>query len=132
MLTMTFTNVNSISCSFYKQQMRLNEMKFHEQKLVCAHICIYNLHLKKCFLQNMDGRLDPLFPIIEKILVLCFFPSGWFICEIANSTSSFYIRPLHYKIRNKLQLKPKMIENINYIDKLMSQYYHGRQYLNEF
>lgn len=80
----------------------------------------------------MDGRLDPLFSIIEKYLCYGFFLAGGIICEIANSTSSFYIRHLNCKIRNQFQLKLEMIENINYIDKLMSQYYHGRQYLNEF
>lgn len=70
-------------------------MKFQEEKLVCTHINFYNF-IKQCFLQNMDGELDPLFSMIERILVLWFFfQAGGFICDNAHSTSSFYIRPLH-------------------------------------
>lgn len=76
-------------------------MKFQEEKLVCTYISIYNL-LKKMFLQKINGDFDPLFSIIEKILVLWgFFLAGGIIFHNANSTSRFYIRPLHYKIRNQ-------------------------------
>lgn len=54
------------------------------------------------FLQKINGDFDPLFSIIEKILVLWgFFLAGGIIFHNANSTSRFYIRPLHYKIRNQ-------------------------------
>lgn len=118
MLTMTFTNIKPISCSLYKQK-----MKYQEQKFVCAHISIYNL-IKKCFFQFFTEYERLIRSIIfynrKNTCVMFFFLTGGIICGIANSTSSFYIRPLQYKLRNQFQLKPEMIEKINYIDKFMS------------